>query len=242
MSAVIAYFNAFVDGELDSFSTHAALIGVIAVAEISLGIGIWLESPRKKEFREWLGLTLVLGGCVISVIFTVLLLIFDEGISRGQKARIDAEQTVIQRQNKEIIALEKRLAPRSLTADEQTEVAKELAKYDGQQFQGAIASGLPDGRLLWESLYRALEAAHWDFVPPSSMGFGDPPADIPIAPEPDVVIFAPAGSETKVQSAAQALAEALKAVGIEAKAVAGSLGDNSRNPTLIAISIGVKTK
>ena len=93
IKATMAYFNAFFDGELDSFTTHAVLVAIIAAAEIGLAIGIWLESPKDKKFREWLGLTLVLGGCVFSVIATVLLLIFDEGISRGQKTRIDAQQS-----------------------------------------------------------------------------------------------------------------------------------------------------
>jgi hypothetical protein len=95
MNAATAYFKAFIDGELDSFATHAVLIGVIALAEISLGIGIWLESPKEKGLREWLGLYTVLGGCVVSVIATVFLLIFDEGISRTQKARIDEQQSTI---------------------------------------------------------------------------------------------------------------------------------------------------
>jgi hypothetical protein len=107
MNAATAYFRAFIGGGLDSFATHAVLIGVIATAEISLGIGIWLESPKDKGLREWVGLYTVLGGCVVSVIATVLLLIFDEGISRGQKDRIDAQQSTI-------IGLSKALAGRSI--------------------------------------------------------------------------------------------------------------------------------
>jgi hypothetical protein len=100
MNAAIAYFKTFADGGLDSFSTHAVLIGVIAAAEFSLGIGIWLESPKNKTRIEWFGLILVLGGCVVSVIATVLLLIFDEGVSS--------------RQNEEIIALRKNGIARSI--------------------------------------------------------------------------------------------------------------------------------
>src|SRR6185312_13200638 len=84
MNAVTTHIHAFVDGELDSLRTHVALVGIIVVAEIALAIGICVESPKDKGFREWLGLSLVLGGCAISVIATVLLLIFDEGISRSQ--------------------------------------------------------------------------------------------------------------------------------------------------------------
>jgi hypothetical protein len=92
MNAATAYFKAFIDGQLDVLATHVVLIGVVVVAEISLAIGIWLESPKNKDFREWLGLFLVLGGCVLSVIATILLLVFDEGISRHQTADIEASR------------------------------------------------------------------------------------------------------------------------------------------------------
>jgi hypothetical protein len=92
MKAAMAYFSAFVDGRLDSLWTHAILVGVIAIAELALAIGIWLESPKNKVLREWFGLGLVLGGCVISVIATIGLLIFDEGISRRQNDEIIAMQ------------------------------------------------------------------------------------------------------------------------------------------------------
>jgi hypothetical protein len=88
MAAVVTYVKAFIDGEFDSFTTHCILIGVIALAEISLAVGIWLESPKDKHFREWCGLATVFVGCIISAVFTVLLLVFDEGISRGQSAEL----------------------------------------------------------------------------------------------------------------------------------------------------------
>jgi hypothetical protein len=87
-NAAYVYFNAFIDAKLEPFKTHIVLISVIAAAELSLGVGIWLESPKKKSFREWFGLCLVLGGCVASAIVTVALVVFDEGISRNQQADI----------------------------------------------------------------------------------------------------------------------------------------------------------
>ena len=112
MLVIITTINNFIvdfaSGRLHESSTHWALIGVIAAAEVSLGIGIWIESPKSKSLREWLGVGLVLVGCVVSALFTVFLLIFDEGISRGQRATIWEQQS-------KIIALEARIAPRVLS-------------------------------------------------------------------------------------------------------------------------------
>jgi hypothetical protein len=119
MEAATALLHAFIDGKLDSFKTHAVLVAVIAAAEIGLAAGIWLESPRHKNFREWIGLLLVLSGCVASVIATVALLIFDEGISRTQ--------------NGQIIALYNELVPRAVKAAD----VKELEKF-GQRYPNGL--------------------------------------------------------------------------------------------------------
>ena len=134
MKAIKAFFGAFIDGDLDSLATHTALVAVIVAAEIGLGVGIWLEFPKDKKFREWLGLALVLGGCVFSVVATVLLLIFDEGISRAQQSTI--------------IALETRLAPRELTPKQQDAFKAAVEPYSGQQYMVSVAFGGEPGALM----------------------------------------------------------------------------------------------
>ncbi len=99
MRAIITTISSFIadfsSGRLDELSTHWVLIGIIAGAEVSLGVGIWIESPKNKSFLQWLGVALVLAGCIVSALFTVFLLIFDEGISRDQRAKIIVLETQI---------------------------------------------------------------------------------------------------------------------------------------------------
>jgi hypothetical protein len=95
MIAMKAFFGAFIDGRLDSFTTHSALMGIVAVAEVCLAVGIWLESPKHKTCREWIGICFVIGSCFISILATVGLLVFDEGITRQMLAyrHLSSEQT-----------------------------------------------------------------------------------------------------------------------------------------------------
>ena len=155
MKAVTAYFNAFIDGKLDSLRTHAWLVGVIAVAEISLGVGIWLESPKHKTLREWVGVLLVLGGCLLSVIATVALLIFDEGISRSQSI--------------EIISLRKNAIPRSIDV---SAFSKQLVSVPPvrAEIRYVVACGDCESLSFW--LSEALKKANWSVDP-----------IIPIAPQ-----------------------------------------------------------
>jgi hypothetical protein len=135
--------------------------------------------------------------------------------------------------------LQARLMPRRLTDEQQGRVVAQLRSFAGQEYTGAIAAGIADGRILWESLYRTLTATGWKMVPPSSMGFGNPPAAVPISPGPGVVIFS-SPSQAAVEAAAKALAAALMSEGIAAAAVVGDFGDVSKRQTMIAIVIGAK--
>lgn len=86
--AIQRFASAFVSGDLDPVSTHwVLLIGAIG-AEFSVAAGIILESPKEKGCREKLGMALVLGGVLVSAVFTIGLFVFDEGISGKQQVDI----------------------------------------------------------------------------------------------------------------------------------------------------------
>jgi hypothetical protein len=155
MKAITAYFHAFIDGKLDSLRTHAWLVGIIAVAEISLGAGIWLESPKHKTLREWIGVLLVLGGCLLSVIATVGLLIFDEGISRSQ--------------NDEIIGLRKLTATRDITLDDVKRASAKLAQYSGQPAKIVVFPVNFESDWIASRVYEILSGAHWKLTPPERL-------------------------------------------------------------------------
>lgn len=90
MAAISTFLDNFSSGQLPPFQTHAVLLGGAIAAEILVAIGILLESPKEKTFREWFGLVFVFGGVVISATFTIGLFVFDEGISTAQQTRITA--------------------------------------------------------------------------------------------------------------------------------------------------------
>jgi hypothetical protein len=163
MNAPTAYLKAFIDGDLDSFATHAALIGVIVLAEISLAVGIWLESPKDKGFREWLGLYTVLGGCIFSVIATVLLLIFDEGISRGQKTRIDAQQSVIRSQNEQLLGLRKHNIPRNLSPKDLKSLVDDMQQFGPVKYDLAAPEAMEPASFLIPQLVGAFVQLNWKF-------------------------------------------------------------------------------
>jgi hypothetical protein len=235
MAAICAYISAVWAGAEDPVWPHLVLIPASVLAGIAVGAGIVFEAPKyspKTHNRAFLAVVL---GIAIESLCTVLLFVVDERISNAQQSTIEAQRI-------KIIALENRLAPRSIDHNERAAISELLRKYEGQEFQGAIASSIADGRSVWEPLHSALLAAHWVFVPPSSMGFGNPPAAVPIAPEPGVVIFVPPESSGQTKDAGIALANALVAIGIDARVIPEALGDSSKAPPMIEISIGIKVR
>jgi len=163
MCAIITTISSFIadfsSGRLDESSTHWVLIGIIAGAEVSLGVGIWIESPKNKSFLQWLGVALVLAGCIVSALFTVFLLIFDEGISRDQRAKI--------------IVLETRIAPRTISAEQYDEIGKLRGKLSAVS---VLASPDVEPTLfsaqLQEALYEAGVAINPIPAPPGNRWLG----------------------------------------------------------------------
>jgi hypothetical protein len=213
---------------------HAYLLGLAVFSTFVVAFGIIWESEGPLGVHK-VAHKLVIWGVAAEAVFTIALFVFDEGISSAQKSRIDAQQSTI-------IDLERRLAPRALTPEQQKSLAVALQKYEGQLFQGAVATSVPDGRSLWMSIHSALVNAKWTLVPPSSLVVGDPPAAVPISPDPDVVIFVAPTSSEQVRSASIDLQKALVADGLPAKAESVAFGDATKNPAIIVISIGPKTQ
>lgn len=230
MNAVHAYLNAFIDGEFDSFATHAWLVGIIAIAEISLGVGIWLESPKNKTCREWFGVVLVLGGCVISVFATVGLLIFDEGISRQQQSKI--------------IELETRIAPRKLSAKQQSKIADAIRPFGKKLFDLGITPGAEV--LFLYQIKEALEAGGWEVR--NFGGINSPPETllVPKGFDPGIGVIGTSGvrvvidwsHEAEFSPAVIAFVDALKSEGFEASARVTDAAPN--RPEIIHIQIGAR--
>jgi len=158
----------FIDGRLNAVSTHIALLGVTIAAEIAVAVGIVLES-HPKTIREYLGMWLVLCGVFIGVVFTVLLFIFDEGISRTQQIQItELNQAALAASHKaEILAeenlkLQMALLPRKVLVGNEITGLQELALAPKANVQ---IEAIPD----WEATTLAREIkfvleryGHWN--------------------------------------------------------------------------------
>src|SRR5277367_5267498 len=91
--------STFFSGSLDPFWPHVILLSVAILASFAVAIGIVMESPKWSVANA-----LVVGGVALEAICTLLLFGFDEGISNAQQSKI--------------IALETKLAPRSLNIEQ----------------------------------------------------------------------------------------------------------------------------
>jgi hypothetical protein len=111
------------------------------------------------------------------------------------------------------LELAKFKAPRLLTEEQQARIVGQIKTFSGQQYSALVAAGL-DTWPFWTVLDSTLKTAGWKRVPPPGLAVGDPPAGIPISPEPGIsIMFAPSRA-TDIGAAARALGVALVAEGI----------------------------
>lgn len=149
----------FLAGELDPDWTHAVLIGGAILAEFAVAAGIILEAPKEKGIREWMGLVLVLGGVVVSAVFTILLFVFDEGISRTQQSDIGQLRLHAAQLEQSNLALEQEIQPRDLNDKEISDIVAALAPFKGQSVRVQSYVGDTEGHRLLYALAHALGAA-----------------------------------------------------------------------------------
>ena len=101
---MLTYLSNFFSGGVDSTWPHIILLSVTVLASFAVAAGIIFESPKYSETIHRVATRLVIGGVAVEAVCTIFLFVFDEGISNAQQSKI--------------IALEMRLAPRSLTAEQ----------------------------------------------------------------------------------------------------------------------------
>jgi hypothetical protein len=135
------------------------------------------------------------------------------------------------------LELAKLKAPRLLTEEQQARIVGQIKTFSGQQYSALVAAGL-DTWPFWTVLDSTLKTAGWKRVPPPGLAVGDPPAGIPLSPEPGIsIMFAPSRA-TDIGAAARALGVALVAEGI-ATAV-GADPNMEQRATVVSIAIGIK--
>jgi hypothetical protein len=214
------HISTFFSGEVSSFWPHAVLLTTSVLASGAVAWGI----IREAENLWSLTTLLVVGGVALEAICTLFLFGFDEGISKAQQSKI--------------IALERQLAPRSITAEGQKRVATAVKDFAGQKFEGMVGGAVPDAWGLWIEIRDTLIRAKWvDSQPPNTKATGG--VSIPVLVLSGVDIFVPVFDPdfTSLMQRAQVLATALRAEGIDAAAM--PTPDRHR-PAIITIDIGMK--
>jgi hypothetical protein len=220
--------SAFV-ASLEPYSTHVFLLLIAGLASLAVAVGIVMESPKWSMAN-----VLVVGGVAIEAICTFLLFLFDEGISSKQQSIIDGQQ-------KKILALETKLAPRELS-DSQLEALTEAAKaFATQQYTLSVAVGSEPSVLVCK-LDSALQKGGWvrhasiDIIKTKPCAKSDWEVGLNLLS--DIHIRAMLDSTPKTRQAAQTLVSSLKLADLEAYVEIDPI--NIHDPNIVAVMVGAK--
>jgi len=214
-------FNTFVTPDV-AFFIHVYLLDGDVLATIAVGFGIVWESAEYPTSMHLIARQLVLWSVITETVCSVALFTFDEGISGAQQSKI--------------IALEERLAPRFISVPARNRIVDEMKQFSGQEFDGFIASDVPDAWDIWREVGLSLDLAGWKWV----QCWGKPtnrlavPSCVAVSPLDGVMIYVIPAPGSEIEGRADALAKALTKEGI----LAGSgpaVGISAANAITIVI-------
>jgi hypothetical protein len=137
----------FFSGSVDPFWPHVLLLTTAIVASFAVAIGIVLESPHWSIANA-----LVVGGVAIEAVCTLFLFGFDEGVSNAQQSKI--------------VALEQRLAARTLSDEQLSDVSGQLRSFAPQTFQIIPYWKNPESLSIADRIASALIKAGWQIDNP----------------------------------------------------------------------------
>ena len=200
---------------------------LFVASAVGVTVGVFWENEdfeKSKRHKGWLLLVWSLGA---EILLTIFIFVSDGEISSRQRA--------------EIISLQKKLAPRALSRANRDRIVEKMKQFAAQEYFGMVASDVGDAWDIWREVSLALELANWKRLPPpgaSATSFG-PPAGIPLAPQPGVMILFSASQWNALHSRAEVLAAAITDEGIAAGA-GPAVGAVDGNPNALMIVIGPK--
>jgi hypothetical protein len=145
-----ASLSAIFAGNAGSHWLHLLLVAASVLAASIFGAGMILRSAenalRLRRYAIWFVVVgMALQSCALIALFAV-----DEHVSLAQ--------------NDKIIDLETRLAPRSLTPEQQQRIAEKLKPFAGVPFDFTVAPA-QEPIVLEDQIKEALENAGWKFSP-----------------------------------------------------------------------------
>jgi hypothetical protein len=199
-----------------SFVRGLLLGGDIAGA-VAVALGIVFEKAAANTKRHRWSCGIVIAGVVVESIFGIALFCFDESISQSQQDKI--------------IALEGRLAARSLSSADQHDVAAAVNGFAGQQFRIGLYPEDQESIDIARNIASGLVSAGWAEIQPSGNS-----AIVGVTA--GVVVNVAAAAPESTRSAAKALVNALNA-----KTIATTLRqiqNPDASPRLIVVDVGIK--
>jgi hypothetical protein len=135
-----------------TFVAHVYLLAGDVLATWAVGAGILWEGEAITVSHD-VAKRLVLWGVILETLCSIALFAFDEGISHGQ-------QVVIEEQKDKIIALETKLAPRTLTSQQQQEIAEYLTPHaNGTRINLSVYPSDAEGQRFALQIGSVLQAA-----------------------------------------------------------------------------------
>ena len=230
---MLTYVSRFWSGGFEPLWLHVILLSLSVLASLAVGAGIIFERPKYSVAIHRIAFWLVVGGVVIEAACTIFLFVFDKELSTSQQFKI--------------IALEERIAQRSLSPTVQDRIASALTKFKGTPYDMSLT---PDAELDFAlQIMHTLDKAEWDhrayggFTMSSDelrVRDGEPHAGI-IAAVFGVVVLYDSRNES-LRNPAEALAAALMTEGgitAKSKAMAGLASQKSQLRTdTIHVEIG----
>jgi hypothetical protein len=124
---------------------------VYVAATVGVIVGVYLEGDQFDKETQQRGWRLLVGSLAVDTLFTVLVFGMDGWIASIQRA--------------EIIALERQIAPRDLTSQQQGSIASAIRPFASMHFDLAMSTQLEPIRLM-EKIEDALIMGGWLEVPP----------------------------------------------------------------------------
>jgi hypothetical protein len=201
----------------DPVSVYLLAGDILATFAVGLGI-VWEHGP--PEIRA-VANRLVIGGIVVETICSVLLFGYDSN--------------VIGSQNDKIIALEKRLAARTLTDDQIAAIVEQLKPFKGQEFDVVTYWKNPESLAFTNRIYGGLISAGWKYDKP-------PNGEFILGVETGVVVWHDDRASVGTILAAKELIAALNANNADASADEAPQAHGPNEPIVskIVINVGIK--
>ena len=198
------------------YLTHALLLGGDVLATVVVGWGILWEAPEQPKHRHEIAKWFVILGIAFETVCSISLFLYDESISHQQQSKI--------------IALEARLAARSLTDDQIAEMTAHLKPFAPQEFAVVTYPSDQEAVHISEQIRSVLVKAGWIDKPYGGVLIGVVAGVTPLFDN----------RTPSVELAAIALVDALNANHIDA--ASGGVGPPTNEPvnSRITIEVGIK--